>query len=143
MEVQNDESSLESGQEKMNMEKLENQVLLSANEDYSGLWEVYFEAEDIYRELAQGELIVKAREVILGLLDLGWIQLYWCEEPLAYDKVNLIERIVLEKVLFEEEFWQPPEKDSISIRFFTTPEGEKAFAKRFLKCDLPSVDRIS
>ena len=48
----------------MDMANLENQVLLLANEDYSGLWEVYFEAKDIFGELSQNELIGRARKVI-------------------------------------------------------------------------------
>mgnify|MGYP000872165298 CR=1 FL=1 len=115
------------------MAKLENQVLLLANEDYSGLWEVYGEAEDLFRELSQAELIEKAREVVLGLLDLSWIQLYLCEEPFTNDRVMPIEITDIKKFLTEGRFWHQPKKDSISIRFIATPEGETAFTKRFLK----------
>jgi hypothetical protein len=117
----------------MDMTNLENQVLLLANEDYSGLWEVYFEAKDIFGELSQNELIGRARKVINKFLDLGWIQLYWCNEPLTNQRVKPVEQSDVMEALSVVRYWEPPEKDSVSIRFLATGEGERIYTGGGLK----------
>jgi len=67
----------------MELSFLEKQILLLANEDYSGLWEAFFEAKDMYKGLPKAELLKAARKVIIDFLDSGLIQLYWCTEPLT------------------------------------------------------------
>jgi hypothetical protein len=117
----------------MDKTRLIDQILLLANEDYSGLWEVYGEASAIYKNLQQPEVLKIAREAILDVVDLGWIQLYWCREPLSNDRVTSMNKGDIVNVLTEDKFWVQPEKDTLSVRFFSTSEGEKAFAKKFLK----------
>ena len=112
---------------------IRDRILFMANEDYSGLWEVYFETSVIYENLPQTELLRIARKAILEVMNMGWIQLYRCKEPLTNEKMIPISQNDTLKALSEDKFWMPPEKDAISIRFLTTSEGEKAFAGKFLK----------
>jgi hypothetical protein len=116
----------------MEISKFTDQILLLANEDYSGLWEVYGEAKDIYGELSQEELINRSKKAIMDLVNKGWIQFYWCKEPLENDRVTLIGYYDVINVLSEMKYWEQPKKNSVSVRFSTTSEGENAFAKKFL-----------
>jgi hypothetical protein len=117
----------------MEASKLIDQILLSANEDYCGLWDIYFEASAIFEKLPPMEQLRIAKETILELVNAGWIQLYWCREPLTNERVTPMNHNDAAKVLSEDQFWKLPENNALSIRFLATTEGEKAFAKRFLK----------
>jgi hypothetical protein len=112
--------------------KLHDQILLLANEDYSGLWEVYGEAMEIFGDIPKKELLNYARQVVLELFIKGWILLYWCREPLNNDRVFPVNSQEAEKVLQEDKYWDEPRKDSLSIRILATEEGEKAFKIIFL-----------
>jgi hypothetical protein len=115
----------------METSTLIDQILLSANEDNNGLWEVYYEASAIFEGLPRIKLLRKARKAILDLVNLDWIQLYWCKAPLVND-LTPIDKDEVAKVLAVDKFWEVPEKDAIFVRFLSTSEGEKVFAKKFL-----------
>lgn len=114
-------------------ESLVNRILFAANEDYCGLWEVYEEAKDLYCDLSREELIAQSKEAILYLLDLNWIKLYLCQEPLQNESVIAIDIKEIVVTLSNEKYWGPPNKGAISVRLLTTKDGEAAFSERFLK----------
>jgi hypothetical protein len=116
----------------MDTSSFENQVLLLANEGYSGLWEVYFEAKTKFGDLSESDLIQKARNVISNMLEAGWIQIYLWKEPFSKERLMPIKDAEVTKVLSEDGYWQPPDKGNESIWFLATEEGEKIFSKRYL-----------
>lgn len=115
------------------MTNLIDQILFAANEDYSGLWEIFEETKDLHKEFSKEDLIKLAKLTLLELIERGWIRLYWCREPLTNDRVSPIELSEVQRVLSENKYWKQPKKDSLSVRVLATEEGEKVFANKFLK----------
>ena len=117
----------------MRIFKLIDRILLSANEDYIGLWEVPWEVVEVFGEQSHDDVMNCAREVISELVTKGWIKLYWCHEPLDNVQITLISFDDVTNVLLDEDNWDVSSEKNLSVRFLSTEKGEKAFERRFLR----------
>ncbi len=114
----------------MENKKILYKILLLAYEDYSGLWEVFGEAQDILGQISEDEIISYGSKGVFELINRGWIRLYWCKEPLCNEIVTPIDQNLYCEVLVTKKYWDEPEKNEISVRFLATEEGEKAYLER-------------
>jgi hypothetical protein len=108
----------------MILNELHRIILFLGIEDTSGLWEIPWEPQ--FFDLPSHQRIERARSSLEDLLAHRYVKLYRCQEP---DRLP-IEEINEEKwsnALSNPEHWKAPGRDSISVRFETTEDGEAAY----------------
>lgn len=101
-------------------------ILWAGIEDYSGLWEIFWEVETIQKNNDYDVVKKVINETLQYLLDEGLINLFFCKEP--YGKMTKIDEN-FQDVLANDNFWLPPSKNETSLRVGTTPKGEKYYQK--------------
>jgi len=117
----------------MKISKLIDRILLSANEDYIGLWEIPWEIVEVYGDLSYNDVIKCARKIVSELVAKNWIKLYWCLEPLDDVHITPISADNIAAILLNDENWEVSSEGPHSVRFLSTDKGEKAFERRFLR----------
>lgn len=114
------------------LEALVEQVVIVANEEIAGLWEVIAECRNLAPNLSEVDLRVTARQALGAALAENWVRLVvgsftkneWI--PLNRDEVSA--------VLVNPLNWYPPAThEAWHIRFETTEAGEREFRRRLHK----------
>ena len=101
---------------------VEEKALWLAIEDYSGLWEVFWEMDP---ELTQTQKREIAEQAVRSLLARGWIALYRCygvseeEQPLPLAEY--------EGALSDPANWNTPTAGSVQVLIGATEEGKRAY----------------
>jgi hypothetical protein len=99
-------------------------VLWLAIEDYSGLWEIVWELNTRSPEdrASNGR---RARETVRELLQRGFLDLYWTDEP--YGDPVRIPAPEIDAVLDTDEYWDAPTAGVRSVRIGATEAGEEGY----------------
>jgi hypothetical protein len=100
-------------------------ALWQAIEDYSGLWELLWEMHTVDPEGDPNNHAEQARAAVHELVDRGWIEPYYCQEP--YGDMIRIPQQAVASVLANPLNWDAPPKNGQSVRISATAIGEKAY----------------
>ncbi len=109
----------------MNPQEITKKILWLGIEDYSGLWEILWELNSQYPELAEAKRYELAQSTLQTLVDKGYLSLYRCQEP--YGELTEIPFNEVRSLIHNSENWKEPKPDSLSLRISTTQEGEAAY----------------
>lgn len=109
----------------MNQSALLEKVLLSGIEDYTGLWEVFFEARASNIELSDIQAMSLAKDTIRELVKQGWIKIFWSKwPPSTYEPIPEAQ---IGEVISNTGYWQTASSNTLFVYYCVTDEGEKAF----------------
>ena len=102
-------------------------VLIDASEDWTGLYEAWWEANGMFPDLSIGERLVLAERVVHDLVQAGLITLYrgvWDDKLPSRDERSLmpISREEISTVLRTYEVWVPT-GSTPPVIFATTDQG--------------------
>ncbi len=62
-------------------QEISKKILWAGIEDYTGLWEMYWELNSDYPHLSETEKHQILYELLISFSTRGWLKLYWCKEP--------------------------------------------------------------
>src|SRR5919112_2852751 len=109
-------------------QRTERILLASANEDYTGLYELIWELNTKLPDATLGEKYEAAERATRKLLDLGWVRLY-CTD-LRLQRFEELDTPSAKEALSEPTSWYPvqswvSEGEGVLIVFAATEEGEQ------------------
>lgn len=106
----------------------EREVLTSANEDCTGLWEAVWGLRAALPGKSEAQLIDLARRAIISLVERGFIYLCYFRHVSNEESKILAESVA--SVLAEANNWQPPSTvESTYVAFCATTAGELAWQR--------------
>lgn len=110
----------------MTIDNLTRMILWAGIEDYSGLWEIFWELNANHLHLDEDTKRKAISEKIQLLVGEKWIEVFWCKEPYgALSKINenLVESLLLYPLIFDE-----PDSSTFALRIRTTLLGEQVLS---------------
>ena len=116
-------------------ERTEQILLLAANEDYTGLYELIWDLNSLFPDASLGEKYDAAERAARKLLDLGWIRLY--QADLRWERFEELDIASAKATLSDPTSWYsvkwypvknwPSESEGVCIVFAATEAGERAY----------------
>jgi hypothetical protein len=107
----------------MNKKAARKELLWSAHEDWTGLWEAAWSMQTMWPELQGQPAIDAARSVLQDLLREGLVYLCWFDEETNQERAISVEEAY--SLLTSPENWRPPVSSKGQIRFATTAAGDQ------------------
>ena len=104
-------------------QEISKKILWSGIEDYTGLWEIYWELNSAYAYLSETEKRQILCELLISFVDRNWVTLFWCKEP--YGELKIIENSVVKDILSNPLVFNEPGSGNFAIRFKTSQLGEE------------------
>ena len=105
-------------------QEISKKILWSGIEDYTGLWEIYWELNSAYAGLSETEKRQILCKLLISFVDQNWVTLFWCKEP--YGELTTIENSVVKDILSNPLVFNEPDSENFAIRFKTSQLGEEA-----------------
>ncbi len=111
-------------------QRTERILLSTANEDYTGLYELIWVLNTKFPDAPLGEKYSAAERATRKLLDLGWVRLY--RTDLRWQRFEELDTSSAKEALSEPTSWYPvkswgPESEGVLIVFAATEAGEQAY----------------
>ena len=106
-------------------------LLWAGIEDYAGLWEAVWELNSLRPQAQESENRSSAKRLVCELLKDGHVRLFESREP--YEDVTPLPTNEIELVIGQPENWEEPAPKGVSIRFGTTPSGERVYNQMVAK----------
>lgn len=98
-------------------------ILWAGIEDYSGLWEIYWEFNSTYPDLSEDQKSKAIQKRIADLIEHNYLALYWCKEP--YGELTNLSNAEVRNLLLTPLSFKTPDKEAYSLRLKTTSQGEE------------------
>jgi len=104
-------------------------ILIQGMEDYGQFYEILWEMNSINGQKPNYRQRKLISEVVLELLENGYIELVKVEQPLSLSDIKKIDYKNLE-ISGNSKIWEVPERyEDSKLRFITTENGEKHLIK--------------
>lgn len=109
--------------------KLAYSLLWSTIEDYSGLWELFWEVNSTLKGNSSHNKEL-TRKILLYFLENNLIKLYF--DKWGNDQLEEVDSEEAREIVMGEKFWSPPKLNDICVKIGSTDKGEEYYNRELI-----------